>query len=217
MAERRTVLRKLAGESGTFAGEAGITLRDTPAPLYQLLVLASLLAKPIDSGLAASGARELRKAGGRTPKAMLSLTWQQRVDALGRAHYRRFDESMATRVGELAQYLLDEHGGDVRKLVAPADGDARKARKLLTDLPGLGPTGADIVLREAQSVWSWARPYLDERVLQGAAKVGLPKSARGLADVIGSDPAAAAALLVRVTLDDDLAARVRDELRSAKA
>ena len=85
----------------TFCEEAGFTLRNQPSPLYQLLVLATLLAKPISPTLAIAGARELREAGGRTADGMLQLTWQERVDALGRGHYRRYDESSATIFGEV--------------------------------------------------------------------------------------------------------------------
>lgn len=45
---------------------------------------------------------------------MLDATWQQRVDALGRAHYVRYDESTATA---LVRVSLD------RKLADAVRGD----------------------------------------------------------------------------------------------
>src|SRR5207244_4128295 len=68
----------------TFAEEAGIRLADRPAPLYQLLVLATLLSARISAGVAVAAARELFRAGYRTPQAMSQASWQDRVDALGR-------------------------------------------------------------------------------------------------------------------------------------
>ena len=45
--EHVTIVRRLLAEHGTtFAEQAGITLRDKPAPLFQLLVLATLVRDP---------------------------------------------------------------------------------------------------------------------------------------------------------------------------
>jgi hypothetical protein len=214
-ARARAVRAAVQHDGRTFCEQAGFTLRDTPSALWQLVVLASLLAKPIDSQLATAAAAELRRAGGRTPTGLLGLTWQQRVDALGRAHYRRFDESMATRTGELAQSVLDRYRGDLRRLADDADDDPAATTTLLTQLPGLGPSAAAIVLREAQAIWTWAQPYFDERVLDGARAVGLPATAAKLAHVADVAPVRLAALLVRATLDDHLATRLRSQFRAA--
>ncbi len=80
----------------TFAAEAGITLRDEPSPLYGLLVLSLLSATRISAGIAVAASRELSGDGLRTVSAMADAPWQRVVDALGRAHYRRYDESTAT-------------------------------------------------------------------------------------------------------------------------
>ena len=73
----------------TYAAEAGIRLRDAPAPLYQLLVLAHLLSARISADIAVAAARALFDAGMRTPRRMAEASWQQRVDALGVGGYRR--------------------------------------------------------------------------------------------------------------------------------
>ena len=73
-----------------------------PAPLYQLLVLTALLSTRIRAGVAVAAARELFAAGCRTPQGTARTSWQERVDALGRAHYRRYDERTATMVGRAA-------------------------------------------------------------------------------------------------------------------
>src|SRR5699024_7260765 len=84
----------------TFAAEARITLRDKPSPLYRLLVLSTLLSARISSDIAVAATRELSRAGLRTPEHMRDATWQERVDALGRGHYRRYDERTATMLGD---------------------------------------------------------------------------------------------------------------------
>ncbi|HVX53446.1 MAG TPA: endonuclease, partial [Nocardioides sp.] len=101
------VVRALLDRHGTtYAEDAGITLADKPAPLWQLLVLGLLLSARIGSDIAVAAARELFRAGYRTPQRMRDASWQARVDALGRGHYRRYDERTATQLGELADRLL---------------------------------------------------------------------------------------------------------------
>ncbi len=184
----KAMVQTLLGRYGrTYAEEAGIRLVDRPSALYQLLVLATLLSARISSDIAVAAARELFAAGYRTPKAMLEASWQERVDALGRGHYRRYDESTATMLGRGARLLLDRWHGDLRRLRDEAGGDPRKMAELLTEFPGIGPAGADIFLREVQVVWPEVAPHLDQRVLAGAEKLGLPHTAGRLAALAGSD------------------------------
>lgn len=140
---------------------------------------------------------------------MADATWQRRVDALGEGGYRRYDERTATQLGDGAVLLLDGHGGDVRRLRGDAGGDTGALRQALQRFPGVGPTGADIFLREVQTVWPETAPYFDAKALQGAERLGLPTSSAGLTRLTkGRDPAVLAAALVRAALDRDVAASV---------
>lgn len=209
---RRVPLSEIARRAGTtYCEQAGITLRDSPAPLYQTLVLATLLAKPIGADLAVAASRELRGAGMRTPAAMRAATWQQRVDALGRGRYRRYDESTATILDKSAAVVIERYRGDLRRLAAAVDGDVARAEGLLQEIPGIGPSGAAIFLREVQRVWPWVAPYVDDRVLAGARRAGLPGSPDGLRRALAlsrTDVAAACAGLVRIGLDREAAGAV---------
>ncbi|GAA2098276.1 endonuclease [Streptomyces albiaxialis] len=203
----KAVVRALLERHGqTYAREAGITLRDTPSPLYRLLVLSLLLSARIRADIAVAASRALSDAGMRTPRRMADATWQQRVDALGEGGYRRYDERTSTQLGEGAELLLSEYGGDLRK--ARRDGDVAKA---LREVPGIGPVGVAIFLREAQAVWPEFRPYLDRKALQGAGELGLPESAEKLADLVPKDDLARlAAGLVRAALSSEVAEDVRE-------
>ncbi|HLI35815.1 MAG TPA: endonuclease [Streptosporangiaceae bacterium] len=196
----------------SYAEEAGIRLADRPAPLYQLLVLATVLSARISSGIAIRAARELFAAGYTTPRAMAEASWQDRVDALGRAHYKRYDERTSTMLGNGAELLLDRWGGDLRRLRDEAGGDAKRISALLQEFPGIGPSGADIFLREVQAVWPAVAPYLDDRVLKGARRIGLPGDAEALAGLVGpgKDLARLAAGLVRVSLSKTAAEQVKE-------
>lgn len=197
--QRAADLMKEHGQ--TFAAQAGIRLKDTPAPLYQLLVLCVLFSVRIRADMAVDAARELFEAGWRTPDAMAASTWQQRVDALGRAHYKRYDESTATALGDGAEHVKREWRGDLRRLREAADHDGRKIRESLRTVPRIGPVGAEIFCREVQGVWPELRPSLDERALRGARTIGLPADPDRLANLVdGSDLPELAAALVRATL-----------------
>ncbi|MFF7375132.1 endonuclease [Streptomyces massasporeus] len=214
MGRAERVVRELVGAHGrTYAEEAGIALKDTPQPLYRLLVLSHLLSARIRGSIALATARALHEAGLRDPRRMARSSWQERVDALGRGGYRRYDERTATQLGEAAELLNDRWGGDLRRLRREADGEVPELRRLLQEFPGMGPAGAGIFLREAQGVWPEAAPYLDAKALQGAERLDLPKDPERLAGLAGdTDPAVLAAALVRAAMDKEV---VRDTLSRA--
>ncbi|MGW5267629.1 endonuclease [Rhodococcus sp. NPDC003994] len=197
-----TTLDTLLDEHGrTYADEAGITLKDTPSPLFELLVLTQLLSARISADIAVAAARELFSAGYRTPEKMAAASWQDKVDALGRGRYTRYDESTATRLGETAEKVRSDYHGDLRRLAEKADGDVGATSRLLQEFDGIGPTGADIFLREVQDVWPWVGPYFDEKALAAAKDLGLPTDPAKLGDRARSgERAVLAAALVRHSL-----------------
>lgn len=196
--DRRETVRGLLAEHGrTHAQEAGVRMRNTPAPLYQVLVLTVLFSVRIRSDIAVAAARELFAAGMRTPRAMADAPWQQRVDALGRAHYRRYDESTADALGRGAEFLLDTYRGDLRRLRDRAGREPDRIRELLREVPRIGPVGADIFCRELQGLWPELRPAFDRRALEAARALGLPETPEGLAALVPAEdlPRLAAALV----------------------
>lgn len=205
------IVAELLGRCGTlYAQDAGIKLADRPGPLYQLLVLAILLSAPIPAETPIAAARELFAAGYRSPKAMSEASWQDRVDALGRGHYRRYDERTATMLGDGADLLSGKWHGDLRRLRDQADGEAGAIAAMLTEFSGVGPTGASIFLREVQDTWPAVAPYVDAKVTSGARRVRLPSDRESLAKLMADSgqPARLAAALVRVSLSQRLASEV---------
>ncbi|MER7755881.1 endonuclease [Kitasatospora sp. NPDC097643] len=206
MTEHRTVAALLARQGRTYAEEAGITLRDTPSPLYRLLVLTVLCSVRISAATATVAARELSGVGLRTPQAMVGANRRTVIAALGRAHYVRYDESTATALGHGAELLLERWHGDLRRLREEARGESERIGELLREFPRIGPVGSEIFRREAQAVWPTLRPYFDERTLAAAGELGLPVRPEGLAALVEpGDLARLAAALTRVSLAPDLA------------
>jgi hypothetical protein len=205
------IVTELLDRGGSlYAEDAGIKLADRPGPLYQLLVLATLLSAPIPAETGIAAARELFAAGFRSPKAMSEASWQDRVDALGRGHYRRYDERTATMLGDGADLLSGKWHGDLRRLRDQAGGETSAIATALTEFSGMGPTGASIFLREVQDTWPAVAPYLDAKVTSGARRVRLPYDRESLAKLLADSgqPARLAAALVRVSLSQRLASEV---------
>jgi hypothetical protein len=207
--ESRQLVRRVLKIGGTtYADEAGIRLSDKPMPLFQLLVLCMLASKPIDAAIAMRAARELFKAGLRTPKAVLASERQTMIGAFGRAHYVRYDESSATRLTDMAQRVRHEYAGDLREIAARSQHDRAAAKRMLKTFKGIGDTGAGIYLREVQDVWTWVRPYFDDRATGTAKKLGLPADPAKLEALAPRANARLAAALVRASLDEDLRRRM---------
>ncbi|MFD0558627.1 endonuclease III [Stackebrandtia endophytica] len=187
MSTKKEKVRTLLDRHGeTYAEEAGINLADKPMPLYQLLVLAMLLSARIRASTATQAATELYSAGLRTPQKMCDSTWRQRVAALGRGHYRRYDERTATMLGDGADLVRRRWGSDLRRL-RDEGGDRTGITELLQEVPGIGPTGADIFCREVQGVWPVLAPFVDEKATQGARRLGLPTTPARLASYVEED------------------------------
>lgn len=211
--ERQALARALLEHGGhTYAEEAGIELEDEPAALYQLLVLALLMSAPISGKIALASAREVFAAGYTTPRKMRDATWQQRIDALVKGGYRRYDESTSTTLGEAAELVLDRYDGDLRNLATEAGDDTDRMRKLLKQVKGIGNVGADIFLREVQGVWPQARPFLDKQAVKGAQRLGLPDDPSAVAGLVsGDDLDRFVAGLVRAARDKQLTETVLGE------
>lgn len=203
------LVHRLLGAAGTTSAvAAGIGLKNTPMPLFQLLMLCMLASKPIDAAIAESAAHELFHSGLRTPQKVLTADSDAIISALGRAHYVRYDESSATRLVDMAHRAHADYHGDLRALADRSDHDTSRAIRLLKRFNGIGDTGARIYLREVQDTWTWVRPYFDDRVLSAAGLVGLPTSADRLGELAPHHNARLAAALIRVSHDEALRARV---------
>ncbi|WP_139977340.1 endonuclease [Nocardioides litoris] len=180
MASTRERLTTLCEEHGTtFAEESGLHLRDQPAPLFQLLVLTSLLSANLDRALGVRAADAVRRA--HPTSARLREDGEDAVhETLVEARYLRKRQT-ARQLVALADEVEDRWDGDLRRLRDDVDGDADALGDRLQDFTGIGAVGADIFRREVQAVWPAIRPYADQRVLDLARAHDLPHTVSGLA------------------------------------
>lgn len=214
MGDEAVVAALLDRHGRTFADELGLDLHTpTPSALFGLLLFAVLSSARIRSVNAAAGTQALLDAGWSNVGKLAATSWQERVDVLNQHGYARYDERTANMLGDLTEQVQDRWGGDLSRMRTEADGDLEALKALLTEHKGLGPVGADIFLREAQSCWPEIRPYVDKRAKQAAKALGLPSKAEDLAALVSPDDLARlVAALVRTSLTDD-ADKVRKAAR----
>jgi len=194
MTPAETVETLLARHGQTFAEELDLELAsNAPQALFGWLCTCLLLSARISSTIAMRAAAGLRAHGWTPPAALAKSTRDARVAALDAAGYGRYDEKTATYLGDLAERLLRDYGGDLTALRARADRDPARERALVTAFKGIGDVGADIFFREMQGVWDEHYPFLDARTAKAARGFGLPATADGLAALV--DPSAFPRLL----------------------
>jgi endonuclease III len=175
-----------------------------PAGLFGLLLFAMLSSTRIRAQLAVAGTKALLDAGWTTAEKMAASSWEDRAATLNESGYARYDERTSSQLGEACDLLLDRYGGDLRQLRQAAEQDPAREKELLQEIKGIGPTGADIFLREAQGAWSELSPYVDDRTRDEAKKLGLPTDPQALAGLVkDEDVPRLVAALVRARLERD--------------
>lgn len=128
-----------------------------------------------------------------------------RARVLNESGYARYDERTSSMLGEMADKLLEDYGGDLRKLRAKAEQDPAKERRMIKSFKGIGDVGVDIFFREAQIAWDELYPFADQKALNAARQLGLGDDAEALSQLASDEKqfARLVAALVRVDLAKD--------------
>ena len=204
MTGRRCALLRTAGR--TYAEQAGIRLTTSPPRSYRLLVLSVLLSTRSPPTSRWTRRRSFGAAEG-TPGPDARAGWQQRVDALGRARYKRYDESTAT--AREGASVARRYRDDLRRLREGAERDPARTASCLTGFPARPGRRADI-----RAGGPGVGPELRPRSTAGAGRGPRAGPVHRSGPARGAGPAGElatlAAALVRVALDKDLARQVRD-------
>ncbi|BBY30133.1 endonuclease [Mycolicibacterium sediminis] len=170
MSDSRHSARRRFGEAGrTFSEEAGVRLRDRPAPLFRLLVLAMLVGKPVGADVAARAARSLFRAGFRSPRAVLTGDRDRAVSVLNRAGCAPEDDGSAADLCDVARRVQDEYDGDLRNLGVRSGQDPARLVDEVMKFAGVGRRGAQVFVREIAAVWPWLRGRFDDDVTAGGS------------------------------------------------
>lgn len=186
----------------TYCEELEIDLaRNTPSVLFRWLCATILFAARIRAEAAVTAARALTQHGWTTAEKMAQSSWEERTRALNQSGYARYDESTSTELGEAAALLLEEYGGDLRRLREKAGRDPQQELRLIQEFKGIGPVGAHIFGREMQIAWEELYPFADAAALDAAQRLH-----------VGEDPKALAAIVERKDFPRLVAALARTHL-----
>jgi hypothetical protein len=180
--------RLIREHGGSFSGELGINLsRNTPSVLFRWFCASLLLSARINHDVAMRAAAALAEHHWTTAGKLRQSKWEDRVKVLNAAGYARYDESTARMLGEAADKMLHDYGGDLRRLRSAAGRNPDKERVLLKEFKGIGEVGCDIFFRELQDVWEEQYPFMDQKARLAAEQLGLPQQAAELAKSVGRD------------------------------
>jgi endonuclease III len=136
--------------------------------------LASILfAKRISSQIAKRTYREFEREGIVTAESIMETGWDKLVEVLDAGGYVRYDFSTASKLLEIAASLKQNYGS-LEGLYAQAK-DSKDLEKKLLEFKGVGPTTANIFLRELKGIWEKAKPQLSPIARKVASKLGLSK------------------------------------------
>ena len=178
----KSVVRALLGRHprGYAAEAVGLTVTGTASGLFRLLCLAVLARDTELSGGTVPAAQAVFGRDWGAPAEMLKPDEGERAAVLAGAGCPD-PQRAARQLGEAARLVLDRYQGDLRKLRDEAGGDSARLRRLLSGIPGMDGPGLAVFLREAQSFWPEAGPFVDERAARAARRLGLPADAGELA------------------------------------
>ncbi|KAL2006232.1 hypothetical protein VTN00DRAFT_9886 [Thermoascus crustaceus] len=163
-------------------------LKPEPETILAMVIDALLKSTRISHDLAQRAVNTVIEAGYHDIKKLSESTWDERVDVLARAGYNRYREQNATRLGDLAEWVIGEYDGDLNNLLKRADCKQQRVKSSIKEIKGLGDLGTDLFINNVQAVWPCLAPFLDSRSLKTAEEVGIGTDLDAIYAELGHDP-----------------------------
>lgn len=121
--------------------------------VFKWFLASFLFGKPIQQDIAADTYKVIVETHGRdTPQKICNCSWQELVDMLGEGNYTRYDESTASNLLGMCSKLIDEYDGRLGNMKEEST-DASDFKKRLEEFKDVGPTTAEVFMREVEPVW----------------------------------------------------------------
>lgn len=133
------------------ANDLGFTIKKKEREIFKWFLASYLFGKRIQQDVARQTWEVFMKRGIDSPKKIAEHSWQQLVDLLGEGSYRRYDESTAHSILDMARTLVRDYHGNLLTMYDSCADDSEFIKKIQT-LKGVGPKTAEIFMREAQPV-----------------------------------------------------------------
>lgn len=136
------------------AGDLGIDVasgRDDE--LFKWFLASFLFGKRISQQIAAETYKVIvERHGCDTVEKLAQCDRQALVYMLGEGHYRRYDESTATRLLEMCRRIQQEYDGRFGAIRQQAL-DRKDLERRMRSFKGVGPKTLEIFMREARKAW----------------------------------------------------------------
>lgn len=153
-----------------YSEDLGIDLA-TPSGRFKWFMAAFLFGARIGEQIAANTYRCFEDAGITAPDRIMEAGWDRLVEILDAGGYVRYDFSTATRLLEIMTVLQQNYGSLENLYYQAPDGEDLERR--LQEFKGIGPTTAQIFLRELRGIWQ-VQPKVTAMARTTAANLNIP-------------------------------------------
>ncbi|MEM4408739.1 MAG: hypothetical protein QXI19_08350 [Candidatus Caldarchaeum sp.] len=146
-------------KSKLYSEELGIDLASgDDGELFKWFLASVLFGARISERVAKNTYRAFERYGLLEPRKILKVGWSFLVNpVMNEGGYVRYDEKTSRKILILCETLLREYAGSLRKLHDEAT-SSQDLENRLTELYGIGPTTANIFLRELRPFWEKSDP-----------------------------------------------------------
>jgi endonuclease III len=158
---------------GRFSKSLGIELKEKKSDEIFKWFLASILyGARIGEKIATNTYYEFEKRNVLTPEKILKTEWDGLVEILDMGGYVRYDFKTATKLLNIMKIIQDNYDNNLNNMHEAAS-DFQDLENKLIEMPGIGPTTANIFLRELRGIWEKADPNLSSFVEKAAYNLNL--------------------------------------------
>lgn len=158
----------------SFVEQAGISLKESPNTVFQVLELGVLQDARVHPGVGVEAFLRIEDRKWTTAKGMVETDHRDVVSLLTELRYPESDaDRIATALRDSALHLLADHGGDPEGIRRVVDADPDRERAELTRFVGVRDAAVDGFFREIQLLWDELHPFAGKAALDTSARLGL--------------------------------------------
>jgi len=172
-------LRQLLKKYGKlYSEELGINPENEP---FKWFLASILFGARISTTIAKNTYKAYEEAELTTPEKIARADWSQLVRVHGRGGYVRYDGITAEYMHAIAEKLLRDYDGDIKKLDELSK-NSEELEQRITEFRGIGPVTAKIFLRELRGIWKNADPEPTPIEILAAKELGIVETEENALD-----------------------------------
>lgn len=155
-----------------YSKELEIDVKEEP---FKWFLASILFGARISTTIAKNTYKAYDEAGLTSPEKIVASSFRELIDVHGRGGYVRYDGITAEYVIGIARKLLEDYGGDIRKMDEMSE-NPKDLEQKLQEFRGVGPVTARIFLRELRGIWENADPKPTSVEILAAKRIGILES-----------------------------------------